>query len=177
MGEYLETIPVLRYINVIESPPVDPKMSIGSQLFHKDIESKKVARVIVLIDDIDSQTGPFCFFPTSVSNKIAKHLHYGERGVHYRVSDDKAYKYAQDSDLIVAEGKRGDIFICDTSNCFHYGSRGQTKSRRVFMLSYTSTLTDHFNQMAGESRDEYRALAEMQSSQLQKMVLDDTYYC
>jgi hypothetical protein len=174
VGDYLGTMPVLKYINAIVSPPVQSDQPEGSQLFHMDVEDSRVARVLLYIDDVDEQTGPFSFLPESISKVVKEKTGYGNRGVSYRLKDDDAYRYTSKENLIVTTGKKGDVFICDTSNCFHYGSRGQTKPRRVFMFSYTSDILEnyHFDTKTRE-REAYRAISKRVNHKIQKLVLDD----
>lgn len=174
VGDYLGTMPVLKYINAIVSPPVPNNQPEGSQLFHMDVEDSRVARVLLYIDDVDKQTGPFSFLPASISKEVKTKTGYGNRGVPYRLPDEEAYKYTSKDNLVVTSGKKGDVFICDTSNCFHYGSRGQTKPRRLFMFSFTSDVLEnyHFDTKTRE-REAYRAISKRVDHRLQKLVLND----
>ncbi|MGH7891586.1 MAG: hypothetical protein ACREN0_04880, partial [Thermodesulfobacteriota bacterium] len=63
----------------------------GSQLFHIDYHDTPMAYVIVLLNDITMENGPFCFMPDSVSQKATKALNYRTWGKPHRLSDEEVY--------------------------------------------------------------------------------------
>jgi hypothetical protein len=176
VANYLETIPVLKHIDIYASPPVDKDTFEGSQLFHMDLEDSRVARVIVLLDEVGDTEGPFTFFPSDLSKEAAEKLKYGSKGSTYRVTDEEMFKVVDHNKLLKATGSKGEIFICDTSNCFHYGSRGQTNPRKLAMLSFVTPAPENYHLI--QKRKHRNALKKQikdSDTELKKMVLDPEY--
>src|SRR6185503_10982159 len=94
VSRYLECIPVLSttmppgvrftesyagYDSEAGSPPRE------SQLFHRDLHDTRDVYMIVLLQDVTMESGPFCFLPASASERAAKALRYRARGCPYRI--------------------------------------------------------------------------------------------
>jgi hypothetical protein len=174
VAHYLKCIPVLREISFYISEPTefDPT---GSQLFHIDNEDNRVVRLIVPIEDITEEQGPFTFFPEKITDTAIKQLKYGTLKSTYRITDEQMYKYISKEDLITATCKRGDLVFADTSRCFHYGSRGQIKPRKLCMVNFHSDIPENFYQTFG-SGNLLKKYIKPNDSELRKMLLDYSYY-
>ncbi|MCE2787663.1 MAG: hypothetical protein LW692_06790 [Sphingobacteriales bacterium] len=173
-GNYLQCIPVLTEISFYISEPVEDDAS-GSQLFHIDLEDTRVVRLIVPIEDITSEQGPFSFIPENATTSVIKKLKYGSLKSTYRVKDEDIYNVIGKEHLVVGTCQKGDLLFADTSRCFHYGSRGQTKPRKLCMLNYHSDIPENFYQTFGIG-DRLKKYIKPTDSELRKMVLDYSYY-
>lgn len=149
-AEYIGEYPVLANMALLRSDPTSNDIWIGSQNFHLDIISKKVFRVVVLIDEMNQQNGPFTFYPASVSKKIRsdKNIKYGYSLTSPTIKDEELKDYPDHQQVqIIGEG--GEVLTVDTCNCFHLGSRAKSESRCVLMLSYTSPILDNLRDAMG----------------------------
>ncbi len=174
VANYLKCIPVLTEISFYISEPVNFDAT-GSQLFHIDIEDTRVVRLIVPIEEITEEHGPFSFLPESITTKAIKKLKYGTLKGTYRITDEQMYKHIAKDKLIKATCKRGDLVFADTSRCFHYGSRGQTKPRKLCMVNFHSDIPENFKQTFGAG-DLLKKYIKPNDSELRKMLLDYSYY-
>lgn len=146
-AEYLGEYPVLTNIDLVRSDPRERDEWLESQQLHLDVIDTRVFRVIVYITDVDSNNGPFSFFPLSVSEKMKKDkkLNYGAPLTSMNIEDSRLGDYSND-DLIQVKGKSGSVLTVDTCNCFHYGSRAESESRCVLMLSFTSSSLENLRE-------------------------------
>jgi hypothetical protein len=174
VSTYLQCIPVLTEISFYISEPTEGDAT-GSQLFHIDLEDTRVVRLIVPIEDITLEQGPFCFIPEKASAEAIKKLHYGSLKSTYRIKDEEMYRVINKNNLVVGTCEKGDLLFADTSRCFHYGSRGQNIPRKLCMLNFHSDIPENFNQTFGTG-NQLKKYIKPADSELRKMVLDYSYY-
>ena len=175
---YLKTIPVLSKtrppgIRFMESnqnlDPNPPGAFAESQLYHLDLHDTPLVYVIVLIEDVTSESGPWTFLPASVSERAAKALGNQKRGHNYRVTDEEMYRVVDPKEAIVFAYPKGTVLFIDSSRCFHYGSRRSYKPRFQMMYAYTSVSRCDFSQTFMQP---YPYPIKNQDSALRKMVLE-----
>jgi hypothetical protein len=145
-GQHLGTVPVLSKtlppgVRFMESnAALDPDWAgpfRESQLYHLDIHDTPLVYVLVLVDDVTDESGPWTFLPASVSSRAKAALRYQQPGTEYRVTDEQIYSVIDSREAISFTGKRGSVLFIDSSACFHYGSRRSIRPR--FQLMYALT--------------------------------------
>ncbi|KAB2825980.1 MAG: hypothetical protein F9K51_07140, partial [Candidatus Dadabacteria bacterium] len=144
----------------------------GSQLFHIDYHDDPMAYVIVLLNDIAMENGPFCFLPESVSRKASDSLNYRTRGKPHRLSDEEIYSAVPENELIKVCYPAGTVLFFDPSKCFHYGSRNAVNPRYALMYAFVSPCRTDFAEVLLE-RELYPV--RQSDSRLRKMVLRKEY--
>ena len=144
----------------------------GSQLFHIDYHDYPMAYVIVLLNDIAMENGPFCFLPESVSRKASDSLNYRTRGKPHRLSDEEIYSAVPENELIKVCYPAGTVLFFDPSKCFHYGSRNAVNPRYALMYAFVSPCRTDFAEVLLE-RELYPV--RQSDSRLRKMVLRKEY--
>jgi len=109
----------------------------GPQLFHIGARARPVvvrqAKFLFVMSDVDADSGPFTFLPLNISQEIVSAINY-EMGE--EIPDEVIFKYAKPSDVMTFTGKAGTGIFVDTSRCFHFGRRKQTKERLMLMIQY-----------------------------------------
>lgn len=141
--DYLGTIPVLSKVR----PPgvrfmesnvrLDPDSHLpprDSQLYHIDFYDSPQVYVLVLMEDVTSESGPWTFLPASTTDRVAEKIGYRGLGYGYRVQDKEIYRHVDKSEEIVFAHPKGTVLFIDSSRCFHFGSRDAVKPR--FMVMY-----------------------------------------
>lgn len=175
---YLKTVPVLSKtrppgLRFMESnqnlDPNPPGPWSESQLYHLDLHDTPLVYVIVLIEDVSIECGPWTFLPASVSEKAARALGYQKRGQAYRVTDEEMYGVIDRSEAIEFSYPKGTVLFIDSSRCFHYGSRLSYRPRFQMMYAYTSVCRSDFSQTFMRPFPYPVALTD---SRLRKMVLE-----
>lgn len=153
--EYLRTIPVLSKtyppgVRFMESnqrlDPNPPGAFADSQLYHLDLHDTPLVYVIVLIEDVTMDCGPWTFLPASVSARAARALGYQKRGRPYRIADEVMYEVVRPDEAVVLARPKGTVLFIDSSRCFHYGSRLAYTPRLQMMYAYTSACRADFSE-------------------------------
>src|SRR5262245_12575135 len=106
-----------------------------SQLYHIDFYDSPQVYVLVLMEDVTAERGPWTFLPASVTDRVSRALGYRHRGMRYGVQDEDIYRHVDRSEEIVFAYPKGTVLFIDSSRCFHFGSRNAVIPR--FMLMYT----------------------------------------
>lgn len=106
----------------------------ASQLYHIDFYDLPQVYVLVALDDITPESGPWTFLPASVTDRIAKEIGYREPGYGYRVKDDVICPLIREGEEIAFTVPKGGVLFIDSARCFHFGSRNSVKPR--FMMMY-----------------------------------------
>lgn len=152
---YLKTIPVMsktrppgvRFMESNQNLDPDPPGAWGhSQLYHLDLHDTPLVYVIVLIEDVTMECGPWTFLPASASERAANALGYQKRGRPYRITDEMMYEAVDPGEAVVFAYPKGTVLFIDSSRCFHYGSRLSYSPRLQMMYAYTSVCRTDFSQ-------------------------------
>jgi hypothetical protein len=176
--DYLQTVPVLSRsrppgLRFMESnykldPAADGPYR-ESQLYHLDFHDSPLMYVLVAIEDIAPESGPWTFLPASTSERAAKALGYREKGVSYRVTDEQMQSVLGDEKPVVFSCPKGTVLFIDSSRCFHFGSRRAWPPRFQFMYAYTSAVRCDFSQTFMVPQ---RYPMDASTSRLRRMVLE-----
>lgn len=129
---YLGEIPTLSSVTLYASLPNNSLQ--GPQRYHRDQIDRRMFKVLVAINDIDSQTGPFTLIPADKTEKVQRETGY-RRG---RISDSRVFDVIDPDDKIIFTGSAGSVMFCDSSRCLHHGSRGNVKTRILLEILYCS---------------------------------------
>lgn len=135
VAQYLGMLPVVNEVQIWHSPNTSTLVG-GSQELHLDYADCRQVKLFMLLNDVDSDTGPLGFLGSGSSSKLAEQLKYKFTNSRIRVSDDEFQRYFNWDDINLFCGTAGDMALIDTSNCFHFGSRKAGKPRRLLMIQY-----------------------------------------
>jgi hypothetical protein len=106
----------------------------ASQLYHIDFYDTPQVYVLVALEDITAECGPWTFLPASVSDRITNEIGYRRVGYGYRVKDAAIRPLIREGEEISFTVPKGGVLFIDSSRCFHFGSRNSVKPR--FMMMY-----------------------------------------
>jgi len=137
--EYLEVLPRLTSISILESTPQSGRPS-GSQLFHCDYEDVRQVKVFLHCTNVTAANGPLYAVPAERSGLVKRKLGYRYGGHGFRVADDAMKSQLNDKDIVEFVGPPGALTFIDTCSCFHYGSRmaQDANTRIVVQFQYMS---------------------------------------
>ncbi|URK16783.1 class I SAM-dependent methyltransferase [Thalassospira sp. GO-4] len=141
-SNYMGFVPVLSSCKLLISGP-DPEGSKelkSSQLLHCDTADTPFnhLKLIVHINDIGLDNGPFSFLDARSSSQLSQAIDYAEKGVDYRVPDELAYRHIDSENLLKSVGPSSHTMFIDTSRCFHQGSRNIKNPRILLMVQFVS---------------------------------------
>lgn len=150
-----------------------PQTLRNSQFFHLDYHDLPMVYVIVTLKDVTEKSGPFCFLPASVSDRVEAALDYRSKGgIHHRVLDDTMYSLVERKELIKLVYPAGTVLFIDSTRCFHYGSRNPVVPRYHLQYAYLTPCRTDFKDLIMRP---YRFPYEASDSRLRKMVLDRAF--
>jgi hypothetical protein len=132
VADYMREVPVLSVVSLIYTPVNDGQ--VGPQKFHRDMNCSSQVHLIVNIEDVDEEAGPFTFLPGDISRRLVRELHH----VRGRLSDDEVRPRLGNDALLRCIGPSGSAFFVNPYACLHYGARSRGKPRYILILNYTS---------------------------------------
>ena len=133
VANYLGCIPILTYSSIWYS---DNKKIIddSSQEYHLDHEDYKQVKGFLYLEDIDENNGAMNLFTSQRSGRIIKKLNYNTSADRKRLKDEVFANY--EDEKIICKGKKGTLYLVDTSKCFHCGSRKSSNSRLLLTFQF-----------------------------------------
>ena len=138
VSKYLNCVPLLTNLSLWYSPN-DKVFKNSSQEYHLDHEDYRQVKGFLFINDVDLQTGPLNIINVLQSNQIQNLINYKLTKSKKRVND-QVIKEIKENNIYIDEkimtGKSGDLLLCDTSSCFHFGSRLGSKPRFILAFQY-----------------------------------------
>jgi hypothetical protein len=137
VSSYLNCVPLLTNLSLWYSPN-DKVFENSSQEYHLDHEDYKQIKGFLFINEIDLETGPLNLINLEQSNNIQNLIGYKMTKSEKRVNDQIIQNLKNNINIQehVMTGKPGDLLLCDTSNCFHFGSRLGTKPRFILAFQF-----------------------------------------
>lgn len=151
---HLGMYPILSSVKLLVSSPDTCGQFSSSQLYHLDHADFPLLKLIINVNDVTADSGPFCFLPASVSKDARRVLGYGRRGTPHRIDDETMYRTVDKGAMVQLTGAAGDAAFVDTSQCFHYGSRNTERERRIVMYSFSTPARSDFRKPNNYSLDQ-----------------------
>jgi hypothetical protein len=112
-------------------------------LWHKDSEDRRMIKVIIYLNDVTEEHGPFEYIPLP-ANSLEQVNNYRVDYELWRVNflginDDKMMKVIPKSAWKSCPGKAGTVIFADVRNIFHHGTvRNQERSTLFFTYTANS---------------------------------------
>jgi len=105
-----------------------------SRLWHIDPEDRKVLKVVIYLNDVDENSGPFEYIPHSFTSKLISSLKYN----HGYVQDKTMEKEISPSHFKFCTGVAGTVILASTGGIFHRGKIPISSDRYTVFFDYTS---------------------------------------
>ncbi|UKO99014.1 2OG-Fe(II) oxygenase [Nostoc sp. UHCC 0870] len=110
------------------------QLETGSRLWHIDTEDRQVIKIIVYINDVDEETGPFQYLPQSLTTEVAKSLNYTSG----YLTDKTMQKVISPKQYQSCVGSAGTVIFAATGSIFHRGKPPSNSDRFAIFFDYTS---------------------------------------
>ncbi|MCP5082049.1 MAG: hypothetical protein GY948_10170 [Alphaproteobacteria bacterium] len=136
-SHYLGQVPVLTRFDMWWSP-INDKMS-ESQFYHYDGEDETQLKIIVYLNDVDLENGPFTTLSAADSEKVKSTKVFAQRRSE-RLDDERVESIVGKDAVVRIVGPAGTLAACDTGRCLHYGSRAKSRDRFILMAQFTKFL-------------------------------------
>ena len=132
MENYIE-LPLLYHGYEFKREVANGKL-VGARRWHQDTEDYRMIKIIIYLNDVSEDDGPFEYIPKHISKLLKKLLRY-KSGF---VKDKTMAKLLSPEHWETCVGKAGTVIIADVCNIFHR-LRTPIKSDRLSLTySYTS---------------------------------------
>jgi len=139
VSKYLGGVPTLLSMSLLRSVPRDETFReecTGAQYWHLDNVTRPFVRVFIFLNDVDEESGPFTVISKKLTKFIQKKTGYGSFFKSMDLSDEEVSSCVSQDEIVKAVGGKGTVLFGDATNCFHYGSRTNSKPRLVFSFSF-----------------------------------------
>ncbi|QLE56100.1 phytanoyl-CoA dioxygenase [Nostoc sp. TCL26-01] len=146
-------------------------------LWHRDIEDRRVLKVIVYLNDVDTEQGPFEYVPLAFTS-LPKLNYYR---IKYKIKntggidDQTLNQIVPKSAWKSCTGKAGTVILADTRRLLHHGTL-RTQERSTLFFAYTANppkqpqLCTHFWDNSYPKPDFIRASAEVKVDDIPTLV-------
>ena len=110
----------------------------SSQEYHLDHEDYRQVKGFLFINEVNLDTGPLNIINVLQSENIQKKINYKMTTSGKRVNDKVINDLKQSIEIKenIITGQVGDLLLCDTSSCFHFGSRLGNNPKPRFILAF-----------------------------------------
>ncbi|NJM73569.1 MAG: 2OG-Fe(II) oxygenase [Scytonema sp. RU_4_4] len=110
------------------------KVERKSRLWHMDTEDRRLFKVIIYLNDINDDGGPFQYIPQDITSKVAHSLGY-KSGY---IRDEYMQRFVSPSNYKSCIGPSGTVVFAGTGSVFHRGKRPVAYDRFAIFFDYTS---------------------------------------
>lgn len=142
VADYLGMAPFLENISLLASKPRATAPT-SSQQWHRDDTDRAILKVFLYINDVTADEGPLTVIPLPESRHVPQHM------PHY-LTDNQIHHIVSPESMVPLTGQRGTLYLVDTNNCFHFGSRC-IRPRLAFVAYYTTGF-GYFSRMVNHTR-------------------------
>ncbi|MGD1911421.1 MAG: 2OG-Fe(II) oxygenase [Rivularia sp. (in: cyanobacteria)] len=144
------------------------KVQLKSRLWHIDPEDRKVLKVVIYLNDVDENNGPFEYIPQSLTSKLVSSLKY----THGYVQDKTMEKVISPSHFKSCTGIPGTVILAATGSIFHRGKIPVSSDRYAIFFDYTSRKPIVHNHYGASflSNEDLQLLGKSLSSQQKQCV-------
>ena len=151
------------------------KVQQKSRLWHIDSEDRKVLKVVIYLNDVDDNNGPFEYIPQSFSSNLISSLKY----THGYIQDKAMEKIISPSNFKSCTGTAGTVILAATGGIFHRGKIPISSDRYTIFFDYTSRKPIVHNHYGASflSNEDLQLLSQNLSPQQRQCVFWKEKFC
>jgi len=123
------------YAGVNLSRSVTNDIQRGTRMWHFDPPDHRMLRIIIYLNDVDQDNGPFQYIPKGPSARARQVLSYSNEAV----PDDIMCKVTRPEDCKTCLGPRGTAIFVDPANVFHRAKVPNGRERLAIFYTHHST--------------------------------------
>ena len=109
-------------------------VQLKSRLWHTDMEDYRNFKVIVYLNDVSENGGPFQYIPKYLTSLLSSSLNYSSG----YIKDETVKKVIPESSWNSCTGPSGTVVLVDSANIFHRGKIPTGSDRFTLFFDYTS---------------------------------------
>ena len=108
----------------------------STMLWHRDSEDRRIVKIIIYLNDVDEQQGPFEYVPSSFTSGLNFYRLYYK--IHNKgINDETLNKIVPKSAWKSCTGAAGTVILSDTNRLLHHGT-ARTEERSTLFFIYTA---------------------------------------
>lgn len=131
-------------------------VKVKSRQWHIDMEDRRVIKIIVYLNDISDDGGPFQYIPKPLTSVLSRSLKYN----YGYISDETVKSVIPTSDWKSCLGPSGTVIFADTGSILHRGKVPVVSDRFSLFFDYTSRQPKHpYYCKSSLSKDELLVIA------------------
>lgn len=106
---------------------------IGSQLWHRDSNDRRLCKIFIYLNDVDSEAGPFIYVKNSMEGGRWENFFRQFR----LITNEEIKSAISEEEIKICTGRAGTVIFCDTAG-LHKGGYALSKERVMFTAGYRS---------------------------------------
>ena len=110
---------------------------VGTRFWHLDTEDVRVVRMIVYLDDVGPNDGPFEYIPWPVTAAVTALRKRALRSAGDPIFDKEMREHIPESAWRAITGPKGTVLLADNAVCYHHG-KVHDSQRIVLIYTYTT---------------------------------------
>ncbi|MBV9386687.1 MAG: phytanoyl-CoA dioxygenase [Chroococcidiopsidaceae cyanobacterium CP_BM_ER_R8_30] len=118
---------------------------VGTQLWHKDAEDRRILKIFVYLNDVSEHHGPFEYIPKPITSSFLTYwrIYYSLlRTGFLGINDEEMKRIVPKSAWKSCPGPVGTVILVDTRSVIHHGTLRQTERSALFFV-YTAKYPKH----------------------------------
>lgn len=138
--KYLGTLPILTNFQMWYSPNESDQL-LGSKFMHRDAEDFRQLKIFIPIEEVGENNAPLHVVDSQESSKIYEYLVKKKivKRRNEKINDEHFTKFNPTIHKILL--KKDQCALVDTCACYHFGSRGIAKPRKLLFLHFTTAFS------------------------------------
>ncbi|MFM7365996.1 MAG: phytanoyl-CoA dioxygenase [Cuspidothrix sp.] len=112
------------------------KNQFKTMMWHRDSEDRRIVKIIIYLNDVDKEQGPFEYVPPAFTSGINFYRLY-QKIYNQGIDDESLHKIIPKSVWKSCTGSSGTVIIADTNRLLHHGTV-RTKERSTLFFAYTA---------------------------------------
>ncbi|MBH8571938.1 phytanoyl-CoA dioxygenase family protein [Nostocaceae cyanobacterium CENA369] len=115
------------------------KNQFATLLWHRDIEDRRVIKIMVYLNDVEEKHGPFEYVPSHLTSKYTLNYYRIKNKIKNSggINDETLNQIVPKSAWKSCPGKAGTVIIADTRRLLHHGTL-RTQERSTLFFAYTA---------------------------------------
>ncbi|MEL7038797.1 MAG: 2OG-Fe(II) oxygenase [Cyanobacteria bacterium J06592_8] len=110
-----------------------------TRLWHLDKEDRRMLKIIIYLNDVTPEKGPFQYIPKNLTHSIFQKLQYN----YGYVSEQRMQSVIPQAEWKSCCGPAGTVIFVDPASIFHRGKKPFTLDRLTLFFDYTSRIPKH----------------------------------
>jgi hypothetical protein len=110
---------------------------VGTRFWHLDTEDVRVIRMMVYLNDVTLDDGPFEYISRPVTDSVPQLTQRALRSEGDPIFDDEMRRHIPESEWRPITGPAGTVLLADNAVCYHHG-KVHDSERIVLIYTYTS---------------------------------------